>query len=147
LKEADLGIGAWAMASADFRPSPLLALDLPVDVGSPAEIEIDTGSTSTSFPEAWAIALELPRAETDSVEMRGVGGTRQAQAYKLENFGLYGFLVTAQVYSNALEYGLLGMNVLGEFVLILDGPGRTLWLHHRTVEIDSRAMPREDAAR
>jgi len=38
--------------------------------------------------------------------------------------------------SSPLEYGLLGMNILGEFVFLLDGPGELVWAHHREVELN-----------
>lgn len=136
LHEAELGDGAWAVIDTEFRPSPFLPLDTRGALESPVEVEIDTGATDTSLPEELIAALALPETEAPEIELRGVGGTRSSKAYRLEGFGLFGFRISAEIRSNPLAYGLLGMDVLGEFVFVLDGPGRALWLHHREVEPD-----------
>lgn len=139
LEEADLGAGAWAVVEIDFRPCPFLPLD--AHETELVEIEVDTGATDTSLPEPVIAALDLPLAGPGTVGLVGVGGSRQSPRYLLEDLGLFGLRVRAEVHANALEYGLLGMDVLGEFVVVLDGPGESLWLHHRTVEPDTSALP------
>lgn len=141
LEGAQLGKGAWAVVDTELRPSPFLRLDLHGRLADEAWIGLDTGATDTSLPERVIAALELPPTDTGSVELRGVGGARTAQTYLLRDFGIFGFRVTNEIYSNPLDHGLLGMDVLGEFVFVLDGPSRALWLHHREVEPDTTALP------
>jgi hypothetical protein len=141
LEGNELGKGAWAVVDTVPQPSPSLKLDLRGRLADEVWIHLDTGSTYTSLPERVVVALKLPPTDTGSAELRGVGGTRTAQAYLLKDFGFFGFRVTNEIYSNSRDYGLLGMDVLGEFVFVLDGPGRALWLHHREVEPDTTALP------
>lgn len=128
---AEVGLaGAWTVVEAAFRPSPVLPLDVAGLAPGSVEIEVDTGSSSTSFPARVLEALDVE--PTGTAEFRAVGGTHDEQVYFLEGFGLYGFRIAAEVHASPLDYGLLGMNVLAEFVVILDGPRQQIWLHHRT---------------
>ncbi len=138
LGEQDLGRGAWVVVEAPFRPSPMLPLQVTVAPGSELEfeIEVDTGATGTSLPKAAIEALAL--APAGSFESRTVSGPFVGRTYELEGLSLFGLRVSAQVQESALEFGLLGMDVLGELVLVLDGPGKRIWLHRRPSAEDGR---------
>lgn len=45
----------------------------------------------------------------------------------------FGFDLSFAVSGSQLKYGFMGMDVFKEFVLILDGPGKRRWLHHREI--------------
>lgn len=148
VKGAEIGAGTWASVPIDFRPCPFVSLDVErpkeVDAESTAEVdaemEIDTGAASSSLP---AVAIEALGLEaTGTATSRGIDRTFEESTYDLADFGLYGFRVAGQFKRSALDYGLLGIDVLGEFVFILDGPGATVWLHHREVEPDTSAFDR-----
>ncbi|TDJ74546.1 MAG: hypothetical protein E2O39_04870 [Planctomycetota bacterium] len=133
LRDAEIGDGTWAQMPIDFRPCPFVSLDIEGSAEVAAEMELDTGAESASLP---AVAIEALGLEaTGTATARGLDGTYEEATYHLEKFGLYGFPVTGQFKRSPLDYGLLGMDVLGEFVFILDGPGETVWLHHRKVEL------------
>ena len=132
LADAGIGEGTWVQIPIDFRPRPFVPLNIEGLEDGALEMEIDTGAMTTSLPRAAIEALGL--VSTGTTTSRGIDGVYEDETYDLEDFGLYGFLVSTQVKRSALEYGLLGMDVLGEFVLVLDGPNGMVWLHHREIE-------------
>ncbi|MGH7150744.1 MAG: retropepsin-like aspartic protease [Planctomycetota bacterium] len=136
LEEAKLGKGKWAVAPAPFRPSPFLAFDVAGLEPGTIELEIDTGSTATSLPQAAIRALGLEPVGT--FESRTIAGTERGETYLVRGMDLFGLKVTAEVGESRLEYGLLGMDVLRELVLVLDGPGGKIWLHKREEEAEGR---------
>lgn len=128
LRSAEVGDGAWAMAPIAFRPCPFLPLEV-AGLESSVELELDTGAGSTSLPRAAIAALGLEPIGTHT--LGSVGGNYDAELYALEDFGLFGLRIQTNVTAAVGEYGLLGMDILGELVVVLDGPARTLWLHRR----------------
>jgi len=128
LHSTGVGDGAWAMTPLEFRPCPFLAFDV-AGLEQPVELEIDTGAGSTSLPRAAIEALGLAPIGTRT--LGAIGGNHDEDLYRVESLGLFGLRVSANVTAARGAYGLLGMDVLGALVIVLDGPGRTLWLHRR----------------
>lgn len=127
LDELGLGRGAWGKVELlKGRTTPFLALR---HGDTTRELEIDTGSTTTSLPKDFIDELGL--APVDTYAARSVGGVHAGTVYRLEGLDLFGSEVTADVQDNALDYGLFGMDILGAFVFVLDGPGNALWLSRR----------------
>ena len=127
LGEAAIAGGTWIQAPIELRPCPFLEITHEdVSVG---EIEIDTGASGTSLAVRTIDALELEPIGTRT--SMGIDGEREGTTYALEDFGLYGFSISTEVKAAATDYGLLGMNVLGQFVFVVDGPASLFWLHHR----------------
>ncbi|MCU0864958.1 MAG: retroviral-like aspartic protease family protein [Planctomycetes bacterium] len=119
--------GAWAKVEADFRPCPHLRISLP-NLDEPIEIGLDTGAASTGLPLRAIEALGLtPLRETYTT---GVGGRHDCREYHT-TLDLFGLAVSLDVHDLAIDKGLLGMDVLSLFVVVLDGPGKKVWLHHR----------------
>jgi len=128
LEKADVGAGAWGHVPLEFRPCPFLSLDMP-GVSQVVELELDTGAEFSSLPRAALAALGLePIGQRVST---GVGGSHTSDTYRIQDLNLFGLSIEVVVCESATEFGLLGMDVLGEFVVVLDGPEQTLWLHHR----------------
>jgi predicted aspartyl protease len=121
-----LGQGTWTRVRADFRPSPFLPLTI---AGVDIEVEIDTGAGSTDLPARAIDELGLQRIGTQWVG--AVGGTYTSDLYRIDDLSLFGFEFDAVVGATPREYGLLGMDILGQLVLVLDGPERTTWFHRR----------------
>lgn len=136
LEEAKLGKGKWAVATAPFRPSPFLACDVAGLEPGATELEIDTGATTTSLPQAAIRALDL--MPTGRFEARTIAGVETGNTYQVKGMDLFGLKITAEIQESALEYGLLGMDVLRELVVVLDGPGGKIWLHKREGEGEGR---------
>lgn len=119
--------GAWAQVDADCRPCPHLRIELP-GLEGPVDIEVDTGAASTGLPMRAIEALGLqPLRETYTT---GVGGRHDCHEYHT-TLDLFGVAVSLDVHDLAIDRGLLGMDVLSLFVVVLDGPGKKVWLHHR----------------
>lgn len=132
LADAELGLGTWRVQPAAYRPRPFLPLGAPgLDDGT-LEVLIDTGADSCSFPPVFLDTLGLEAKRSSS--FAGIGGNYEAQLYQLDDFDLLGFAVSSEVHRTPLDHAVLGMNVLGEFVFVLDAPSERFWLHHRTVE-------------
>ncbi|MFN0243021.1 MAG: retroviral-like aspartic protease family protein [Planctomycetota bacterium] len=128
LGAADIGRGDWVIATADFRPCPFLTLD--VEGVGELEIEVDTGAGMMCLPERVIDALALTPVGVG--EAPSLAGPKQVRTYLLENFGLFGTRIRTEVQAIRDEHGLLGMDVLGGFVLVLNAPEKTVWLHRRT---------------
>ncbi len=128
IEDAKIGNGAWASATIEFHPLPILPLDV-AGVAETLRLEIDTGAVASSLPKRAITALRL--APIGRRPRGGVDGTYETDAYRLEHFNLFGLSLDFEVTASELEQGLLGMDVLGSLVFVLDGPRRTLWLHHR----------------
>jgi len=127
LSAADVGDGDWIVVEAKFDPCPFLPLE--VEGLEPLEIEIDTGAGMMCLPQRAVDAMALEPVSTG--EAPGLAGMKAVRTYQLENFDLFGVRITTEVQATSDDYGLLGMDVLGQFVLLVDGPGRTIWLHRR----------------
>lgn len=128
LQEAKVGDGAWVTVTLGPAPCPLLPLEV-AGVAEPVRLALDTGAIASSLPKAAIVALHLQPIGTRT--RGGVDGTYATDEYHLENFNLFGLTMAFDVTASPLAHGLLGMDVLGSLVLVLDGPARTLWLHHR----------------
>lgn len=143
LREAKLGSGAWSCIDAGYRPCPFFPLTIADLEGEPVQIEIDTGATDTSLPGRVIDALGL--RPSGRARLTGVSGTYESATYRLEQFGLFGYRLDLDIHRTPLAHGLLGMNVLRHFVVVLDGPGDSLWMHHRRLDRD-RAPTAQSAA-
>lgn len=126
-----LGAGSWIVQPTSFRPRPFLPLHVEGLPEGSLEMLVDTGADGTSFPQ---VMLDVLGAEPlRSTTLSGIGGDYESEVYALQDFDLLGFRVSSEVHRTPLEHGVLGMNVLREFVLLVDGPGERVWLHHRAV--------------
>lgn len=132
LSETGLGIGTWTLEPTVFRPRPFLPMQVDGMDDEGAEVLIDTGADSTAFPTAVIEALELEHFETHI--FNGIGGEYEGRTFQIEQFGLSGFFADFELHETPQDYGHLGMNLLGQFVFVLDAPGGNFWLHHREVE-------------
>jgi predicted aspartyl protease len=133
LTEQEVGDGAWAVAPIDFRPCPYLPCSIEGLGPDGIEILIDTGASSTSLPMVAIEALGLePVGTYQSVTIAGIS---EGNTYQLEDFGLYGLLIDATIHGGKLDHGLMGMDILGELVVVFDGPGERIWLHNRQVDM------------
>jgi predicted aspartyl protease len=120
------GVGAWTPLRADFRPSPFLPLTV---AGVEIEVEIDTGAGSTDLPARAIEQLGLERIGTQWIS--AVGGTYTSDLYRFADLSLFGLEFDAVVGTTTREYGLLGMDILGRLVFVLDGPAGTVWIQRR----------------
>lgn len=133
LAEQEVGDGAWAVAPIDYRPCPYLPASIDGLEPDDIEILIDTGASSTSLPMLAIEALGLEPVGTFTTVT--IAGLSKGNTYELEDFGLYGLLIDATIHGGKLDHGLMGMDILGELVVLLDGPGGRIWLHNREVDI------------
>lgn len=129
LKDAKLGEGAWAVAPVAFRPCPFLTFDVANLEGGEVELELDTGATDTSFPKKVIQALELQAVGT--FEAHGIAGKHGGRTYRLDRLGLYGLEISTEIHESELDYGLFGMDILGELVVLFDAPHGKVWFHRR----------------
>lgn len=129
LGEAKLGAGTWLAEPTLYRPRPFLPFAVSGYDGESLEILIDTGADSCSFPAVAidALALEPLREET----YHGIGGGYQGGVFEMTDFQLAGFQVSFEFHQTPMSYGILGMDVLSEFVFLLDPRGEMCWIHHR----------------
>jgi len=148
IAEQGLGEGQWGLLTLDDSTSrPTVSMTLGGTEDS-YDLLIDTGADLTSFPKPALAALGL--SPLRSVDARSVGGAFSSSLYRIENLDWFGFSISVTVKASELEHGMVGMDILGEFVFVLDGPGRRLWLHRRPGD-DTEASPAdavsgEDAA-
>ena len=131
LSAADVGDGNWVVVDAEFRPCPFLSMS--VEGLDDLELEVDTGAGMMCLPQRAIDALGL--RPVGGGEAPSLEGLKSVTTYLLEGFDLFGIRVTTEVQSISDDYGLLGMDVLGKFLLLVDGPGRTIWLHHRKLAV------------
>jgi len=129
LSEAKLGKGKWAVAPVSFRPCPFLVFDVAKLESGEVELELDSGATDTSLPKKVIEALELE--EIGSFESHAIAGKYGGRTYRVQRLGLYGLEISAEVHESELEYGRLGMDILGELVVLFDAPHGKVWFHHR----------------
>jgi len=115
--------------SSAFRPpAPVLALR----VGAPGRETalglvalVDTGADLSVLPRAVVEALALPQVSTTRIQ--GVTGVGETTAVHAATLDLSGTSLLAEVVAWGDE-AILGRDVLGRFVLELDGPRETLTL-------------------
>ena len=138
LSAADVGDGNWIVVEARFDPCPWLPLEVAGLEG--LEIEVDTGAGMMCLPQRAIDALGLE--PVGSGEAPGLEGLKPVRTYELEGFDLFGISITTEVQSISDEHGLLGMDVLGQFLLLVDGPGQTIWLHHRKRAVSEATLTR-----
>ena len=129
LKEAKLGDGKWAVAPGEFRPCPYLGFDVANFEGGVVDLELDTGATDTSLPKPVIAALALE--ETGTYEAHGIAGRHGGKRYRVNRLGLYGLEISTDVQDSDLDYGLFGMDILGELVVLFDAPHGKVWFHRR----------------
>jgi len=134
LGQAEVGFGTWGVLAYEARPDPFFELNIKGFEGQAPSLEIDTGAVTSSFPQAAIEALGLKA--TGTAMSQGIGGTYEESTYDLVDFQLLKFFINCEIKRSPLDYGLLGMDVLGQFVFVLDGPGQALWLFHREIELE-----------
>lgn len=129
LRDAQVGDGQWAVLEIDFRPCPYLPLSVDGEADGLHELLIDTGASKTCLSQPVIDALGLE--PTGSYKARSIAGIYEGLTYRLEGLGLLGLKVSADVQDTPLEHGMLGMDVLGKLVVVLEGEAGRLWLHLR----------------
>lgn len=127
LRENDIGLGTWTQVGVELRPRPFLRFQ--VDDRIAGELLIDTGGICTALPPEALDALALEQQATAT--SHAIDGTYEEEAYFLEDFEFLGFPGSCEVRRSKLEHGRLGMDILEEFIFVLDGPGEEMWIHHR----------------
>ncbi len=133
LSQAEVGLGTWGILPYEARPDPFFELRIKGLEGEAPTLEIDTGAVTSSFPPKAIEALGLEA--TGTAKSQGMGGVFEESTYNLVDFQLLKFFINCEIKQSPLDYGLLGMDVLGQFVFVLDGPGHGLWLFHREIEV------------
>lgn len=128
LTKAKIGDGTWVVADLVHDPLPMVYVPIPGLEGATA-LGLDTGAQGTSFAPKAIAAMGAVR--TGSSPHEGLGGSREMAKYRVDRFDLYGVVFALEANESEFESGLLGMNVLGRLVFVVDGPARRLWLHHR----------------
>lgn len=133
LGQTEVGVGTWKIEPIKFKPTPHMEAQFESNGETESfSILIDTGSDASFMPKAHCEILELE--PIDLVTFSGVGGTLEGTRYRLQNLDLLGFTINGTIIGGPLKYGILGMDVLRNFIVILDGPGKQLWIHNPTVE-------------
>ncbi len=118
--------GDWFVNPAEFEPRPFMDFSYTVDDQEhDFSLGIDTGAVSTSMPVELCTDLKLKR--TGEGTRTGIDGPFQVAEYEMHNLPLGSFRVKLTVAESKLEQGMLGMDVLSGFVLILDGPSERVW--------------------
>jgi predicted aspartyl protease len=116
---------------AEWTRLPLLERDDPTiefafDEGPTVDLRLDTGATGISFPSGVLEGLGLDVVGTN---VSGTAtGRHESDVYAMKSFEIAEWRFACHVHGAAKDYGLLGMELLGEFVFVVDGPGRELWL-------------------
>jgi hypothetical protein len=81
------------------------------------------------LPTPAIAALGLEELGTYTAESSS--GRHEGKTYRLENLDFLGRSVSAEITDCGLPFGLLGMDILSEFVVVLDAPRGQVWFHHR----------------
>jgi len=136
LAHAQLGFGDWAVTETPFTPAPLLSLALGAPVAADYDLEIDTGATNTTLPKAAIDALHLE--PIGKFEANTISGPSVGSRYMLRDVRMFGLRISGDVNECKLAYGLLGMDILNHLVLVIDAPGKSVWLHKRNDEHTER---------
>jgi hypothetical protein len=130
LRVAKIGDGQWPSGVLEFTPLPLVPFTVTDGgVATKYHLTLDTGAVSSGLPRPAIAAMGLQpiRKQVHG----GVGGTYEADVYRVEGFDMFGFTLGFDASASMREHGMLGMDILGSLVLVVDGPARTVWLHHR----------------
>ena len=128
LEATRIGVGAWATTTFEVEATPVLRL--PVEgLEQPLPLWIDTGAQGTTLPREAILAMKATPLGTRKNE--GIGGSHELAEHRIEGFDLFGLKLGLQVTESRTGKGLLGMDVWAQLVVVLDGPARTMWLHHR----------------
>ena len=133
------GAGGWSCGAIEFDGG----FYVPITVDGaldPMVLMFDTGCNVTALPEAFVTKLGLETADDELHELNFVGGTVMVRHYRWE-FELMGFRMNTTVPTLPREFAILGMNALGNFNFVLDGPGKMLWLRPILVEPATDAAP------
>ncbi|TAJ14007.1 MAG: hypothetical protein EPO68_12870 [Planctomycetota bacterium] len=94
-------------------------------------LDVDTGSTSTTVPEA---ALDLLGVTGGSiVESTTLSGKESRRARKISGFPLGNQRIELVIESSPIDRGLLGYDALSQRIFVLDGPGRRLLIEASAV--------------
>lgn len=133
--QVDATLARWAEQGTELTACPLtwwngvptLEVDLPDELH--ASMIVDTGASMTSLPRAAIDELELVPAGTRT--RAHIGGTERPGIFRCPELGLANWRVRAWVVEHAGERGLLGYDVLGRCLMVLDGPRGVLWVAPR----------------
>ncbi|MFT5292214.1 MAG: putative aspartyl protease [Planctomycetota bacterium] len=119
--------GDWYITPAKYEPLPFMDFSYTVD-GQKHDFSLglDTGAVGTSMPLELCEALELE--STGGGTRTGIDGLFEVTEYALNDLGIGSFQVSLDVAERKSEYGMLGMDVLSKFVMILDSPTERVWL-------------------
>ncbi len=74
------------------------------------------------------LCTDLKLERTGEGARTGLDGPFQVAEYALDNLALGDFRVKLVVAESKLEHGMLGMDILSGFVMILDAPSERIWL-------------------
>jgi len=91
------------------------------------EMLVDTGATFSGIPKSLAGTYELEAI----ARIHDVVGTREREVRRLKSFSLGPFEVSMRATVIDHEVGLLGFEMLKEFVFLVDAPRRQVLLSHR----------------
>lgn len=128
LTESHVGDGRWCNVDLVLDPTPILYV--PVDgLEQPMPMVLDTGASRTSFPSSYFAATGSEATGTTASE--GVGGRLDVATHRVPAFDLFGLKLDLEATEAIGEKGLLGMDVCGKLVVLVDGPARKAWFHHR----------------
>lgn len=144
IRDEDIGDGTWAARDVEYRPRPFLGLSITGEPDGLHEVLIDTGASKTSLTQPVIDLLGLEAMGT--YKARSISGVFEGRTYRLEGLGLLGLEVSVEVQGTTLDHGMLGMDVLGELVVVFEGPGRRLWLHLRGPAADAAPILDDDSA-
>jgi hypothetical protein len=137
LTETRVGDGRWSVLEIEFKPCPYLPLSVTDEPDGRHEMLIDTGASNTSFSREVIEALDLE--PVGSYRARSIAGEFEGLTYRMEGMGLFGLNISTDVQDTSLDHGMMGMDVLGELVVVFDRAGGHVWLHLRENEDDADA--------
>lgn len=138
LRESRIGDGAWISLKLRYDGRPFLPLTVADIEDDALEMLVDTGADSSSLPTAVVDTLGVEPSGTGMYQ--GVGGYYEGREFLLEDFHMFGFQLSFECHETQQDHGVLGMDLLREFVFLLDGPGERCWLHHRSVAPNTTGM-------
>ena len=128
LTKTKIANGDWAIADVIHDPNPTAYVPV-AGLAAAMALTVDTGAQRTHLPKEALAAMKAVRKGSSPSE--GIGGRRELATYRVDQFDLYGLKIGLDVTEAQLESGLLGIDVLGRLVFVMDGPARRMWMHLR----------------
>jgi hypothetical protein len=101
------------------------------DVATHVVLDVDTGSTATSLPQAALDALGISGGT--ATESTTLSGKESRRKWKVSGFPLGTQRIELVVQDSAAEHGLLGWDALSQRIFVLDGPGRRVLIEASAV--------------